>query len=163
MFHFESIPIWTSEFTKCVTPKKECCLVAIKALLLIFISLIISSIKGYARARMLALEWKERALNYDKGNFRQPYWWSKTDHQYGVSIEISTNLKARETFRQMTLQKLWATKTWHFHNLFLYIGLLWKFHFLAFFHWTVSNLFFWCRVYCVTVKTKNRTHIDSFH
>ena len=62
MFHFENIAIWTSEFTQCVTPKNECCLVAKKALLLIFSSLIISSIKGYARARMLALEWKERAL-----------------------------------------------------------------------------------------------------
>ena len=147
-----------------MTPKKECCLVGKKALLLIFSSLIISSIKGYARARMLALEWKERALNYKKSDFRQPYWWSKTVHQYGVSIEIST--KVRQTFRQITLQKLWATKTCHFPNFFyITIGLLWKFHFLFFFQWTVSNLFFLvpCLLHCVTVKTKNRTHINSFH
>ena len=37
-----------------------------KGSVLIFRSLIISNIKGYARARMLALEWKERALNYKK-------------------------------------------------------------------------------------------------
>ena len=33
----------------------------------------------------------------------------KTVHQYGVSIQSST--KVRETFRQITHQKLWATKT----------------------------------------------------
>ena len=27
MFHFENTEIWTSEFSQCVTPKQECCLV----------------------------------------------------------------------------------------------------------------------------------------
>ena len=37
----------------------------------------------------------------------------------------------------------------------VYILVFYNIHFLGFFHWTVSNLSFLCRVYCVTVKTKN--------
>ena len=43
--------------------------------------------------------------------------------------------------------KLWPTKTWDLDKLFDLSFI--TFHFLGFFHWTVSNLFF-C---CVTVKT----------
>ena len=69
--------------------------------------------------------------------FRRPYWCTKTVHQYGVSKQSST--KMRETFRQIT-QKLWATKTWQWENLFAYYSSI-TFHFLGFFHWTVSNIF----------------------
>ena len=68
---------------------------------------------------MLVLEWKERAF-IDVFSpdvfvyFRQPHWCTKTVHQYGVSIQIST--KVRETFRKIT-QKLWSTKTWDFYNI----------------------------------------------
>ena len=65
--------------------------------------------------------------------------------QYGVPIQSST--KVRETFRKIT-QKLWATKTWDLDKLFKNQSLI-RFHFLGFFYWTVSNLFF-C---CVTMKT----------
>ena len=53
----------------------------------------------------------------------------------------------RDTFRQI-IQKLLATKTWDLEKLFIYYSFI-TFHFLGFFHRTVSNLFF-C---CVTVKT----------
>ena len=78
-------------------------------------------------------------------DFRRPCWWTKTVYQYGVSIQSST--KVHETFRQIT-QKLWATKTWNLDKSFIFESFI-TFHFLGFFHWTVSNLFF-C---CVTVKT----------
>ena len=52
---------------------------------------------------------------------------------------IQSSTKLRETFRQIT-QKL---------GQIAYILVFYKFHFLGFFHWTVSILFF-C---CVTVKT----------
>ena len=61
-------------------------------------------------ARMLALEWKERAF-IEKVNsrcfvdFRRPYWCTMTVHQYGVSIHSS--IKVREMFRQIT-QKLYG-------------------------------------------------------
>ena len=61
-------------------------------------------------ARMLALEWKERAF-IEKVNsrcfvdFRRPYWCTMTVHQYGVSIHSS--MKVREMFRQIT-QKLYG-------------------------------------------------------
>ena len=64
-------------------------------------------------ARMLVLEWKERAF-IEKWtpdvfvDFRPPYSCTKTVHQYGVYIQSST--KVRETFRQLT-RKVWATKT----------------------------------------------------
>ena len=99
---------------------------------------------------MLVVESQERAF-IEKVNsrcfvdFRQPYWWTKMVHQYGICIQSST--KVRETFWQIT-QKLWATKTWDLNKLFMYKSFI-TFHFLGFFYWTVSNLFF-C---CVTVKT----------
>ena len=102
---------------------------------------------------MLVLEWKERAF-IEKVNsryfvdFRRPYWCTKTVHQYSVSIQSST--KVCETFRQIT-QKLWATKTWDLDKLFIYQSFI-TFHFLGFFHWAVSNLFFCC------VKTSFKTH-----
>ena len=40
--------------------------------------------------------------------FWQPYWYTKTVHQYGIYIQCST--KVRKTFQQTT-QKLLATKT----------------------------------------------------
>ena len=61
-------------------------------------------------ARMLALEWKERAF-IEKVNsrcfvdFRRPYWCTMTVPQYGVSIHSS--IKVREMFRQVT-QKLYG-------------------------------------------------------
>ena len=90
---------------------------------------------------MLVLDWKERAF-IEKVNSRcifwRPYWCTKRVHQYGVSIENST--KVREMFRQIT-QKLWATKIWDLDKLFIYKSFI-TIHFLGFFHWTVSNLFF---------------------
>ena len=41
-------------------------------------------------------------------DFPWPYWWTKTVHQYGVSMQSSTEV--REIFRQIT-QKLWAKKS----------------------------------------------------
>ena len=101
-------------------------------------------------ARMLVLERKERAFIEQVNSrcfvdFRRPYWCTKTVHHYGVSIQSSTQV--HETFRQIT-QKLWATKTWELDKLFKNKSFK-TFHFLGFFHWAVSNLFF-C---CVTVKT----------
>ena len=78
-------------------------------------------------------------------DFRRPYWHTKTVHQYSASIQSST--KVRETVRKIT-QKLRATKTSDFEELFIYQSFI-TFRFLGFFHWTVSNFFF-C---CVTVKT----------
>ena len=60
-------------------------------------------------ARMLALEWKERAFietvnsRWFFVDFRRPYLCTTTVHKYDVSIQSST--KVRETFRQIT-QKL---------------------------------------------------------
>ena len=51
------------------------------------------------------------------GHIGAPKWYTKTVHQYGVSIQNST--KERETFRQIT-QKLWATNTWDLDKLFIY-------------------------------------------
>ena len=48
---------------------------------------------------------------------RRPFWFTKTIHQYDVSVQSST--KVRETFRQKT-QKLWATKIWDLEKLFIY-------------------------------------------
>ena len=74
--------------------------------------------------------------------------------QYGVSIQSST--KVRETFRKIT-QKLWATKTWDLDKLFKNQSLI-RFHFLGFFYWTVSNLFFvawqWKRSICTAHSTR---------
>ena len=68
-------------------------------------------------ARMLVLEWKERAFieKVDSRCFCRFLaailnWWTKMVHQYGLSIQSST--KEHETFWQIT-QKLWATKTWN--------------------------------------------------
>ena len=61
---------------------------------------------------MLVVESQERAF-IEKVNsrcfvdFRQPYWWTKMVHQYGICIQSST--KVRETFWQIT-QKLWAQR-----------------------------------------------------
>ena len=105
-------------------------------------------------ARMLALEWKERAFietvnsRWFFVDFLRPYLCTTTVHKYGVSIQSSA--KVRETFRQIT-QKLWAIKTWDLDKLFTYYSFI-TFRFLGFFHWTLSNLFFFRRVYCVTVK-----------
>ena len=60
-------------------------------------------------ARMLALEWKERAFietvnsRWFFVDFRRPYLCTTTVHKYDVSIQSST--KVRETSRQIT-QKL---------------------------------------------------------
>ena len=89
---------------------------------------------------MLALKWKGRAF-VEKWtpdafvDFRRPYWWTKLSDRYGASIQSST--KVRETFRQIT-QKLWVTKTWDLEKLFIYYSFI-TFHFLGFFHRTVSN------------------------
>ena len=61
---------------------------------------------------------------------------TKTVHQYGVSIQCST--KVHETFRPIT-QKLSATKTWDLEKLLVSQSFI-TFHFLAFFHLTVSNV-----------------------
>ena len=54
-----------------------------------------------------------------------------------------TNVSSvRETFRQIT-QKLCTTETRDLDKLFIYWCFI-TFHFLGFFHWTVSNLFFCC-------------------
>ena len=74
-------------------------------------------------------------------------------NNYGVSIQNSA--KVREKFRQIT-QKLGATKTWDFDKLFIYLSFT-TFHFLGFFHRTVSNLIF----SCVTVKTIYVLTFDS--
>ena len=69
---------------------------------------------------------------------------------------LQSSTKVRTMFRQIT-QKLWAIKTRDFGKLFTYQSFT-TFHFFGFSHWAVSTLFFWCRVYCVTVKTKNLEH-----
>ena len=60
-------------------------------------------------ARILALEWNERARKSELQmffvDFRPPYWCTITIHQHGVSIHSST--KVREMFRQIT-QKLYG-------------------------------------------------------
>ena len=99
---------------------------------------------------MLVLKWKERAFIKKWTpdvfvDFRRPYWWTKTVHRLWRLIQSFT--KVHETFRQIT-QKLWATKTWNLDKSFIFYYFI-TFHFLGFFHWTVSNLYFWC----VTVKT----------
>ena len=105
---------------------------------------------------MLVLEWKERAF-IKKVNSRCCCWFPAAIlvHQNATPIwRLPTKVyKVRETFRQIT-QKLWATKTWDLNKLFIYKSLI-TFHFLGFFHWTVSNLFF-C---CVTVKTIYRVKV----
>ena len=108
---------------------------------------------------MLVLEWKERAF-IEKVNCRCFCWFpvailvhQNSTPNNGVSIQSSAKL--RETFRQIT-QKLGATKTWDFDKLFIYLSFT-TFHFLGFFHWTVSNLIF----SCVTVKTIYVLTFDS--
>ena len=128
MFHFENIAIWTYEFTQCVKTKKGMLSRCKKGSPLDFqqfnhfkYSRVCS--RTYAISRVKRKSYKI----IKKGDFWEPYWWTKTVHQYGVSIQSST--KVRETFRQITLQKLWATKTWDFDKLF--IGLLQHFIFLS--------------------------------
>ena len=122
-----------------------------KCLLLIFSSITIPSIRRYFYAHVCQFSSEKKELLQKKCtpdvfvDFRRPNWSTKTVHQYGVSIQSSTNV--RETFQQIT-QKLWATKTRDLDKLFKNQSLI-TFHFLGFFHWTVSNSFF-C---CVTVKT----------
>ena len=43
----------------------------------------------------------------------------------------------------------------------VYISVFKTFRFLGFFHWTVSNLFFLCCVYCMKVKTIYRKPFDA--
>ena len=76
-----------------------------------------------------------------------PWWCTKVVHQHGVSIQSSINL--RETFWQIT-QKRRITETWDLETFFQCRSVI-TFHFLSFFHWTVSNLFF----YGVTVQASN--------
>ena len=71
--------------------------------------------------------------------------WPKQYTYMASSMQSST--KVRDKFREIT-QKLWATKTWDVDKLYIYYSFI-TFHFLGFFHWTVSNLF----LCCVTVKT----------
>ena len=65
--------------------------------------------RTYASSRVKRKSsYRKRELQMFFVDFRQPYWCTKTVHQYGVSIQSST--KMREKFRQIT-QKLWSTKT----------------------------------------------------
>ena len=61
-----------------------------------------------------------------------------------IGVSTSPYWKVRETFPQIT-QKLWATKTWDLAKLFIYYSFI-TFHFLGFFHLTVSNLYY-CAVF----------------
>ena len=89
--------------------------------------------------RMLALESKERAFLETKMS-------SLISGGHIGGPKLSTNMafpykglqRCMKAFRQMT-QNLWATNTWNLDKLFI---LFITFHFLGFFHWTVSNLFF---------------------
>ena len=143
MFHFENTAIWTSEFSQCVTPKQECCLIE-KSL---------SSndfqkfnhfkyLKMCLRARMLAPEWEGRAL-IEKVNrcfcwfpvailvdsFCAPIWRLHTKLYKGEWNVCANN---SETVSHKDLR---------FGQLVYILVLIIIFHFLGFFHWTVSNLF----------------------
>ena len=96
-------------------------------------------------ARMLALEWKERAFietvnsRWFFVDFRRPYLCTTTVHKYDVSIQSSTN--ARETFRQITQKLSVGHKDLRLGKI-VYILVFYNISFSWLFHWTVSNLFF---------------------
>ena len=89
--------------------------------------------------RMLALEWKERAF-FRKSELHMFLFISGGHICVPKLYTNMASIMVREMFRQIT-QKLWATKTWDLDKLFIYQSFV-TFHFLGFFHWTVSNLFF---------------------
>ena len=121
-------------------------------------------------ARMLALEWKERAFietvnsRWFFVDFRRPYLCTTTVHKYDVSIQSST--KVRETFRQITQKLSVGHKDRRLGKIvyilvFYNISFSWLLPLDAFqfisptpypFRRLLRRLFFFRRVYCVTVK-----------
>ena len=84
MFHFKNTEIWTSEFSQCVTPKPECCLVEKKSFLLIFGSMTVSSIRDKFMRKYASSQQKRKSF-YRKSELqmfslisRRPYWCTKT-------------------------------------------------------------------------------------
>ena len=75
MFHFENTAIWTSEFSQCVTPKKECFLIEKQSLLLVFSSITISSNRTWDMfmRTCASSQGKERAF-IEKANSRCFCW-----------------------------------------------------------------------------------------
>ena len=112
-------------------------------------------------ARILALEWKERAFT-EKMNSICFRWFPAAKlstnmvSPYSVT-DTESSIKVREMFRQIT-QKLWPTKTWDLDKLFIYKSFI-MFHFLGFLQWTVSNLFFWA-VFILAWRWKRRISLS---
>ena len=132
MFHFDKTAIWTSEFSQFMTPIGKLSHWKM-SLLLIFSSLTISGIR--LCARMLALDLKGRTF-IEKVNSRCFCWfpaatWRLHTKLYNCGWTVSTNNS--ETVGHKDLR---CGQT-------VYILVFYNFHFLGFFHWTVSNLFLW--------------------
>ena len=161
MCHFETTTIWTSEFSQYVTIG-TCYLVEKKAFPPDFQQFNhFKYQKMCLCTRMLAPKWKER-----------PY-------IEKVSSGCFVDLVAIFVYQNCT--QIWRLHTklyngaWHVSaknsetvdlidlrlGQIVYISVFKTFRFLGFFHWTVSNLFFLCCVYCVKVKTIYRKPFDA--
>ena len=131
MFHFDKTAIWTSEFSQFMTPIGKLSHWKM-SLLLILSSLTISGIR--LCARMLALDLKGRTF-------------IESELQMFLLISgchVASPYKA--------LQRAWNVSTNNSETVghkdlrcgqIVYILVFYNFHFLGFFHWTVSNLFLW--------------------
>ena len=106
-------------------------------------------------ARMLALEWKERAFietvnsRWFFVDFRRPYLCTTTVHKYDVSIQSST--KVRETFRQITQKLSVGHKDLRLGKI-VYILVFYNISFSWLLPLDAFQFIFFRRVYCVTVK-----------
>ena len=109
-------------------------------------------------ARMLALEWKERAF-IEKVNSRCFCWfpaailvdsfcppiWRLHTKLYKGAWNVSANNSETVDLKDLAFGRI------------IYVLVFYNIHFLGFFHWTVSNLFF-CAVFIAWQwKTKNKT------
>ena len=130
MFHFDKTAIWTSEFSQFMTPIGKLSHWKM-SLLLIFSSLTISGIR--LCARMLALDLKGRTF-IEKVNSRCFCWfpaatWRLHTKLYKGGWTVSTNNSETVGHKDLRCGQI------------VYILVFYNFHFLGFFHWTVSNLF----------------------
>ena len=145
MFHFETTTIWTSEFSQYVTIG-TCYLVAKKAFPPDFQQFNhFKYQKMCLCTRMLAPKWKERAL-IEKVSSRC---FVDVPKLYNGAWHVSAKNSETVDLTDLRLGQI------------VHISVFKTFRFLGFFHWTVSNLFFVCCVYCVKVKTIYRKPFDA--